>query len=88
MVPDHEVVGSNPSEGSTPCVHFIGFRGDEYVRAMRVWGRPDFVHEYATWSVLGDCAPGDTVIFGPHAWRIPKKWFRHTRALEAHSRIV
>lgn len=26
------------------CVHFIRFRGDEYWSAVRVWGRPDFIH--------------------------------------------
>ena len=25
-------------------VHFFGFRGYEYVSAMRVWGKPDFIH--------------------------------------------
>lgn len=65
---------------SAPRLHFIGFRGEEYWSAVKVWGRPDFTHEYATWSVLGDCAPDDTVIYGPHAWRVPKKW-KHTRLL-------
>ena len=25
-------------------VHFFGFRGYEYVSAVRVWGDPDFIH--------------------------------------------
>ena len=25
-------------------VHFFGFRGVEYISAVRVWGKPDFVH--------------------------------------------
>jgi len=25
-------------------IHFIGFRGYEYVSAVRVWGIPDFIH--------------------------------------------
>ena len=25
-------------------IHFIGFRGYEYVSAVRVWGKPDFIH--------------------------------------------
>ena len=25
-------------------VHFIGFRGYEYISAVRVWGVPDFIH--------------------------------------------
>lgn len=26
------------------AVHFVGFRGDEYLSAVRVWGQPDFIH--------------------------------------------
>jgi hypothetical protein len=26
------------------CTHFIGFRGDEYNSAKKIWGEPDFVH--------------------------------------------
>lgn len=66
------------------CLHFIGFRGDEYTSAVRVWGKPDYVHEYATWSALGECAPQDTVIFGPHAWRVPKKWRGKVRLVLPH----
>ena len=26
------------------AVHFFGFRGNEYISAVRVWGPPDFIH--------------------------------------------
>ena len=26
------------------CTHFFGFRGDEYNRAVKIWGKPDFIH--------------------------------------------
>jgi len=26
------------------CTHFFGFRGDEYNRAKKIWGEPDFIH--------------------------------------------
>ena len=26
------------------CTHFFGFRGDEYNRAIKVFGLPDFIH--------------------------------------------
>ena len=26
------------------CIHFFGFRGDEYNRAIKVFGLPDFIH--------------------------------------------
>lgn len=25
-------------------VHFVGFRGDEYRSAVKIWGTPDFIH--------------------------------------------
>jgi hypothetical protein len=56
------------------CVHFIGFRGEEYWSAVRVWGKPHFIHERATWSCLGEIAAQDKVIFGPHAFVPPRKW--------------
>ena len=26
------------------CVHFIAFKDDRYWNAVRIWGRPDFIH--------------------------------------------
>ena len=26
------------------CTHFFGFRGDEYNRAIKIFGLPDFIH--------------------------------------------
>jgi hypothetical protein len=50
------------------CVHFIGFRGDEYWSAVRIWGKPDYTWPQATWHILGDIAPEDTVIFAAKAF--------------------
>ena len=69
-------------------MHFIGFRGEEYWSAVKVWGKPDFVHLKAQWSNLGELAPEDIVIFGPQAFSMPKKWrgktklFAHNHSLE------
>ena len=46
-----------------PCLHFVGFKGDEYVRAVRVFGQPDFVHPGYDLRALREFAPGDTVVF-------------------------
>lgn len=46
-----------------PAVHFVWFRGDEYLRAQRVWGPPDFVHHGYDLRALRDTHPGDTVVF-------------------------
>lgn len=48
-----------------PAVHFVGFRGDEYLSARRVWGVPDFFHRL--WDVRaahgGEIHPSDTIVF-------------------------
>ena len=48
----------------TPALHFVGFRGDSYTNAVKVFGRPDFVHRLWDVRAIGDIAPGDTVVFG------------------------
>jgi hypothetical protein len=60
--------------GDRPRVHFVGFRGEEYWSAVRLWGKPDYTWSHATFQILGDCAPYDTVVFGPSAFNKPKKW--------------
>lgn len=46
-----------------PALHFVGFRGDEYVRAQRVFGRPDFIHIGWDLRAQREIAPGDVVVF-------------------------
>ena len=48
-------------------VHFVGFRGDEYWRACRVFGAPDFIHIRHDLRMRREVADGDTVVFGPAA---------------------
>ena len=43
--------------------HFVGFRGDEFWSAVRVWGYPDFYHRVFDGRALAEFCPGDTVIF-------------------------
>ena len=47
------------------AVHFIGFRGDEYNRAVKVFGLPDFIHRCHDNRLRfgGEVAPGDTLVF-------------------------
>lgn len=45
------------------ALHFIGFRGDEYGRAVRIFGPPDFIHfGWDRWARM-EVMPGDTAIF-------------------------
>jgi hypothetical protein len=50
------------------ALHFVGFRGDEYTRACRVFGSPDFIHLGWDRRAQREIADGDTVVFarGPH----------------------
>lgn len=43
--------------------HFIGFRGDEYTRAVRVFGKPDFVHRLWDARARQEIQPGDRAVF-------------------------
>jgi len=44
-------------------VHFIGFRGEEYWSAVKVWGFPDFVHKWHDNRMYGDVGDNDILIF-------------------------
>lgn len=46
-----------------PCLHFVGFKGDEYVRAIRLFGQPDFIHPGYDLRAFREIAPGDIVVF-------------------------
>lgn len=62
------------------CVHFIGVTADQRYNAIKVFGPPDFEHDRATWSCLGEIDGADTVVFGREAFSTPKKW----RVMTAH----
>jgi hypothetical protein len=44
-------------------LHFVGFKGDEYLRACRVFGLPDFIHPGWDLRARREIAPDDTVVF-------------------------
>ena len=46
-----------------PALHFVGFRGDEYWSAVRIWGRPTFIHRRWDQRARREIADGDTIIF-------------------------
>ncbi len=43
--------------------HFVGFRGDEFWSAVRVFGYPQFFHRWWDVRAWQEVAPGDTVVF-------------------------
>jgi len=49
--------------GVIPAVHFVGFKGDEYLSAVMVWGKPDFIHRGWDRRAHREIHESDTVIF-------------------------
>lgn len=47
----------------SPALHFVGFCGEEYNSAVRVFGTPDFIHRSWDLRALTEIAPLDTVVF-------------------------
>ena len=58
-----------------PAVHFVGFRGEEYWSAVKVWGRPGFVHRWWDQLARREIADDDVVVFAQGDWRQEPKRF-------------
>ncbi len=64
------------------AVHFVGFRGEEYVRACRIFGRPDFIHMGWDRRAWRDIDPEcDLIVFarGPHDQPFAERNFNDIR---------
>lgn len=44
-------------------LHFVGFRGDEYTNAVKVWGLPDFYHRLYDMRAIAEFMKNDIVVF-------------------------
>lgn len=47
------------------CVHFVGFRNEEYWSAVKVFGKPHFIHKDYDLRTFSEVAEDDVVVFGP-----------------------
>lgn len=56
----------NGVESHDPCVHFVGFRGEEYWSAVRVWGLPDFYHRVWDRRAQREVAEYDVCVFAKY----------------------
>lgn len=45
------------------ALHFVGFRDDRYLSAVRAFGPPDFIHRRWDMRAAREIAPGDTIVF-------------------------
>lgn len=43
-------------------INFVGFRGPEYLSALRIWGEPDFFHRWRDNRAVQEFADGDIVV--------------------------
>ena len=46
-----------------PVVHFVGFRGEEYWSAVRIWGSPGFIHMGNDTRMRRELLPEDIVVY-------------------------
>ena len=44
-------------------LHFVRFKDDRYLAAVRVFGPPDFIHRLWDRRAVDEIAPGDVVVF-------------------------
>ncbi|MFL0160736.1 hypothetical protein, partial [Mycobacteroides chelonae] len=49
--------------GKKPMLHFVRFKDDRYLNAVKTFGRPDFVHRFWDHRAVAEVMPGDTVVF-------------------------
>lgn len=45
------------------ALHFIGFKGDEYINAVKAFGKPDFFHRTWDGRAKSMIIPGDVAVF-------------------------
>ncbi len=55
-------------------MHFVGFKGDEFNRAMLIFGPPNFVHRHNDPRFPTDVADGDVVVFANGAEDRPHRF--------------
>ncbi|MDO9296848.1 hypothetical protein [Bradyrhizobium sp.] len=44
-------------------LHFVRFRDDRYLNAVKTFGPPDFTHRHWDARAVAEIAPGDVVVF-------------------------
>jgi hypothetical protein len=44
-------------------LHFVGFKDDRYLTALKYFGKPDFIHRHWDRRAIAEVMPGDVVVF-------------------------
>ena len=45
------------------AIHFVGFKDNRYITAIKVFGTPDFIHRLWDRRAVHEVQPGDVVVF-------------------------
>lgn len=67
----------------TQVVHFIGFRGEEYWSAVRIWGEPHMIHMGWDNRARREIGEDDLVIFANGHGEAPPRRFNYPDLIEA-----
>ena len=51
------------SKSKKGCLHFVGFKGDEFHRAQKVFGKTDFIHRIWDGRAKSMILPCDKAVF-------------------------
>lgn len=64
------------------CVHFIGFRGEEYWSAVRIWGEPHMIHMGWDLRARREIGEGDLVVFANGHGEAPPRFHNYPDLIE------
>lgn len=45
------------------ALHFVRFKNDRFLNAVKAFGRPDFIHRHWDHRAVAEVMPGDVVVF-------------------------
>jgi hypothetical protein len=80
-------LGSPPTRvvfGRDCAVHFVGFRGEEYHGAVRLWGLPDFYHRVWDQRAQREVGEGDLLVFAKYGPDWEPSPYNHDDSNEPH----
>ncbi len=60
-----------------PEIHFVGFKDDRWWSAVKVFGRPDYIHRFWDARAAAEIAPNDIVVFAEGDESTPVREFAY-----------
>ena len=64
-------------------IHFVGFRGEEYRSACKVWGNPDYIHRGYDNRMRRETASYDTIVFANGCEEHGPSWYSYPDMIDA-----